>query len=417
MGISGTVLLLSGMLILSLLLRPLAERRRLPLAAVLVSTGFVGSELLLSFGVDTGVRYDAFHDLIFYVFLPVLVFEAGFRTDPVMLRRNLAVILIFTVPILLLSVFVSATLIYFGIGHPGGFPWIAALLTGALLAATDASPVTNLFSRLGVPKRLRVLLEGEDLFNDGVAIVTFSIFLYIALHPTEDISTMDVFIRFFVVFFGGILTGLLTGLAFLLLARLFDDSIQAAVVTLISAYSSYLLAEQALNVSGVMAVMITALIMGRVIHNDFQDERGTFVDTFWGFNVYVAEALVFLLMGVTVTVDMFRDRWLAMIIGIAAILLARAIGVFGASPLISKLPGVDPLSREYQRLLFLGGLRGAVVLALALSIPLELDYWWTIQSIAFGVVIFTLFVQAPVTRAYAEKSGLAEKASLSRPDS
>ena len=185
--------------------------------------------------------------------------------------------------------------------------------------------------------------------------------------------------------------------------------VQQALVSLISAYTAFLLANEILQVSGVMAVLVTGLIMGRVIHNDFQDERGTFVDTFWGFNVYVAEALVFLLMGVTVTVDMFRDRWLAMIIGIAAILLARAIGVFGASPLISNLPGVDPLSPEFQRLLFLGGLRGAVVLALALSIPLELDYWWTIQSIAFGVVIFTLFVQAPLVDPLLRRSHLVGK--------
>ena len=82
----------------------------------------------------------------------------------------------------------------------------------------------------------------------------------------------------------------------LLLWRLFEDSIQQALVTLISAYTAYLIANEVLQVSGVMAVLVTGLIMGRVIHNDFQDERGSFVDTFWSFNVYVAEALVFLLM-------------------------------------------------------------------------------------------------------------------------
>ena len=77
-----------------------------------------------------------------------------------------------------------------------------------------------------------------------------------------------------------------------------------------------------------MAVLVTGLIMGGVIHNDFQDERGSFVDTFWSFNVYVAEALVFLLMGVTVTLGMFEERWLAMLIGIIAICCARG-RVFG----------------------------------------------------------------------------------------
>ena len=119
-------------------------------------------------------------------------------------------------------------------------------------------------------------------------------------------------------------------------------------------------------------------------------------DDFWTFNVYVAESLMFLLMGVTVTVGMFTDNWLAMLIGIAAVLIARAVGIFGGAPLVSLLPNVEPVPKSYQRLIFLGGLRGAVTLALALALPFELEYWWTIQSIAFGVVLFTLFVQAPL---------------------
>jgi CPA1 family monovalent cation:H+ antiporter len=201
----------------------------------------------------------------------------------------------------------------------------------------------------------------------------------------------------------------LVGLGFLLVSRLFDDSIQQALVTLISAYTAFLIANELLEVSGVMAVLVTGLIMGRVIHNDFQDERGSFVDTFWGFNVYVAEALVFLLMGVTVSLNMFEERWLAMLIGIAAIMIARAVGVFGASPLINLLPWVERLPKNFQQVLFLGSLRGAVVLALSLSLPLDLPYWWTIQSIAFGVVIFSLFVQAPLIDPFLRRSTLVGK--------
>ena len=396
MGISHAIMMMAGMLILALLLKPVAERRRLPFAAVLVLTGFLGSELLLSLNVDTGVRHQSFHDLIYYVFLPLLVFEAAFKIDALMLKKNLFVILLLSIPILLLSTTITAALVYVGINHPQGFPWIAAFLTGAVLAATDASPITVRFPKLGVPRRLRVLMEGEDLFNDATAIVIFNIFLYVALHPTEQITLPDAVVAFVMVFFGGIFVGLLVGLGFLLVSRLFDDSIQQALVSLISAYTAFLLANNMLGVSGVMAVLVTGLIMGRVIHTDFQDERGSFVDNFWGFNVYVAEALVFLLMGVTVSLSMFQERWLAMLIGIVALLVARAVGVFGTAPLINRLPWVERVPMGYQQVLFLGSLRGAVVLALALSLPVELPYWWTIQSIAFGVVIFSLFVQAPM---------------------
>jgi len=396
MSISTTLMTLVGMLLVSLLVKPFAQRFGLPLAAVLVVTGFIGSELIVLSGRSTGIDHVAFHDLIMFVILPLLVFEAAFKIDAKLLRKNLWVILFLAIPILLLSVGVSAVLIYYGIGHASGFPWIAALITGAALSATDASPITNQFARLGVPKRLRVLMDGEDLFNDATAIVTFSIFLYIALHPHEEITGADVAIRFLVVFFGGALIGLIVGLGFLILSRLFEDPIQQGIVTVSSAYSAFLLANEVLNVSGVMAVLITGLIMGRVIHNDFQDARGTFVDQFWSFNVYVAEAMMFLLMGMVITYSMFEERWLAMLIGIVAIMGARAIGIFGTAPILSRLPAVEPIDRSYQKIMVTGSLRGAVVLALALSLPTDLDYWWTIQSIAFGAVMFSLFVQAPV---------------------
>lgn len=395
MAISATLILLAAMLLLSLLLKPIAAKYNLPFAALLVLTGFIGSELIISFGIDTGVRYDIFHDLIIFVFLPLLIFEAAFKINVKQLLKNGVVILFFALPVMLLSTAVAAVMIYYGIDHPTGFPWLAALLAGSLLAATDPVAVLELMRKSGVPKRLCILLDGEALFNDATAIVTFSIFLYIAQHPMEDITVMDATYRFMVVFFGGAIIGLFVGFIFLFLSRLLQDHIQQAIVTLIAAYASYLLADS-VHVSGVMSVLVAGMVLGRVIHHDFQDhEKSNFVDDFWSFNVYVAEAIMFLLMGVTITLGMFTDNWLAMLIGIVAVLIARAVGVFGGAPLISLLPSVERISMGYQQIMFMGGLRGAVTLALALSLPFELSYWWTVQSIAFGVVLFTLFVQAP----------------------
>lgn len=396
MAISTTLILLAAMLLLSLLLKPIAAKYNLPFAALLVLTGFIGGEIVISAGIDTGIRYDSFHDLIIFVFLPLLIFEAAFKIDVKQLLKNGVVILFFALPVMLLSTAVAAVMIYYGIGHPTGFPWIAALLAGSLLAATDPVAVLELMRKSGVPERLCILLDGEALFNDATAIVTFSIFLYIAQHPLEDITVMDATSRFLVVFFGGAIIGLVAGFIFLFLSRLLQDHIQQAIVTLIAAYASYLLADS-VHVSGVMSVLVAGMVLGRVIHHDFQDhKKSNFVDDFWSFNVYVAEAIMFLLMGVTITIGMFTDNWLAMLIGIIAVLIARAVGVFGGAPLISLLPGVERISMGYQQVMFMGGLRGAVTLALALSLPLSLDYWWTVQSIAFGVVLFTLFAQAPL---------------------
>lgn len=395
MAISATLILLAAMLLLSLLLKPIAAKYNLPFAALLVLTGFIGSEIIISFGIDTGIRYDIFHDLIIFVFLPLLIFEAAFKINVKQLLKNGVVILFFALPVMLLSTAIAAVMIYYGIGHPSGFPWLAALLAGSLLAATDPVAVLELMRRSGVPERLCILLDGEALFNDATAIVTFSIFLYIAQHPMENITVMDATYRFMVVFFGGAIIGLFAGFIFLFLSRLLQDYIQQAIVTLIAAYTSYLLADL-VHTSGVMSVLVAGMVLGRVIHHDFQDHaKSNFVDDFWSFNVYVAEAIMFLLMGVTITLGMFTDNWLAMLIGIVAVLIARVVGVFGGAPLISLLPSVERIPMGYQQIMFMGGLRGAVTLALALSLPTELDYWWTVQSIAFGVVLFTLFVQAP----------------------
>ncbi len=396
MTISTSLMLLALMLLVSLLFKPLAEKYAIPFAGLLVVTGFIGSEVVIYFGIDTGIRYDSFHDLIIYVFLPVLIFEAAFKMDMQQLFRNIIVILFFALPIMLLSTVIAAVMIYYGIGHPTGFPWIAAFLTGSILAATDPVTVLEVMRKAGVSERLCTIIDGEALFNDATAIVTFSVFLYIAMHPMEEISVMDASLRFMIVFFGGAILGLFVGFVFLFLSRLLEDYIQQAIVTLIAAYSSFLIADS-VHVSGVMSVLITGMVLGRVIHCDFQDhEKRGFVDDFWSFNVYVTEAIMFLLMGLTITLGMFEDNWLAMLIGIAAVLFSRAVGVFGGTPLVSSLPGVERISMGYQRVMFVGGLRGAVTLALALSIPVELEYWWTVQSIAFGVVLFTLFVQAPL---------------------
>ncbi len=398
MDTGHVILLLAGLLLLALLIQPLARRLHLPFTATLVIAGFVASEVLVGAGIDTGVRAGNFHDLVFFVFLPVLIFESAYTIDVRLLLKNLVPILFLAIPLMLLSTLITAVLVYAGIAHPTGFPWIAALLTGALLSATDPVAVVALFRQMGAPERLTVLLEGESLFNDATAIVVFGVIIALATSSGGAMTLADAGLRFCAVFFGGALVGALIGLAFVGITRLLGDEITRALATVIAAYLGFVLAEYWLHVSGVMAVLVTGLILGRSSTGNGARDDG-FVRTLWAFNAYVANALVFLLMGVTVTLDMFSERWLAMLIGIAGVLVARAIGIFGLVPLISRLPAIEPIPRPYQVVMFWGGLRGAVTLALALALPTSLDYWWTIQSIAFGVVLFTLFAQATTTGA------------------
>ncbi len=397
MSLATTLLVLSAMLVLGLLSRPLCDRLHLPYSVSMLLIGFIGSEIIVAMGHDTGIRAELFSNIVFYGLLPVLIFESAFHIDADALLDELRSVLLLSIPVLVLSTFVAAILLYHGIGHPVGFPWMAALLCGALLSATEPSAILPLLRRSGVPKRARILLEGESLFSDGTAIVFFGILLYLATHPQEHITTADIIARFLIVFFGGMACGLFVGVGFLWLARHFRDPVIHAAITLISAYSSYLIAEVWLGVSGVMAVLITAIVIGRLVRAD-QDQAGlAFVDRLWQFNAFFAGSLVYLLMGVTITVAMFEQRWLAMLIGIGAVIVARALGILVVSPLLN-LGRPRRLSWRDRGVLAWGGLRGAVTLALALSIPVSLDYWWTIQSIAFGVVVFSLFAQAPGMR-------------------
>ncbi len=173
MPIYNILLIFCLLLTLALLCEPLARRLHLPLPGLLVLAGFAGSEALVNMGIDTGIRFDDFHNLIVYVFLPLLVFAGALTLDTRELKHHLALILFLAIPVLLWSMLTSAVLIYFGIGHPGGFPWIAALLTGALLAATDPMAVLPLLKRMGAPPHIALLLDGESLFNDAAAIVVF----------------------------------------------------------------------------------------------------------------------------------------------------------------------------------------------------------------------------------------------------
>ena len=168
------------LMVLALALQPLALRIRMPFGLVLVLLGFAGAELWVAAGGDTGIHWRWFDDLVFHVLLPILIFEAAYNLAPRHLLRNLTLILALALPVMLLSTAVIAALLYVGIDHPKGFPWLAALIAGALLSATDPTAVLELLKRTGAPPRLLLILDGEGLFNDANAIVLFTLLVALA---------------------------------------------------------------------------------------------------------------------------------------------------------------------------------------------------------------------------------------------
>lgn len=391
--------------VLSLIGEPIARLLRVPHSVVLVLTGAIVAYVVTSVvGVDTGLRAGNFQELIFFVFLPVLIFEAATKIPLRRLRENLGAILFLAIVGMLLTTVITASMLYWGIGHAVGFPWIAALLAGALLAATDPVAVVAQLKTLGAPERLEVLLEGESLFNDATAIVAFGIFLTLALMPEADVTLSGATVDFFVTFIGGAVVGLGFGFAGVLALRAMGNHIGVASVTLTAAYGSFLLAESVLHVSGVMGSLVAGLLLARSLESRSNRQS---VDFLWSELAYLANGCVFLLMGVTITLDMFRERWLAMLIAIAGVLIARSISTIGGLALLNPFLA-NRVPASYQVAMVWGGLRGAVTLALALSLPTELEYWWTIQSMAFGVVLFTMLIQAPTTPLLLRRTNLVK---------
>ena len=388
----SALLSFTGLLLIALLIEPVAARLRLPFGAALVAVGFAGSEALIGLGIDTGLRWYHFTNLILHVFLPVLVFESAFNLDIRHLFKNIVAVIYLAVPMYLLATCVTGTLIFLGIAHPLGFPWLVALLAGALVSATDPVAVVDICKKLGVPARLLVMLDGESLFNDSIAIVLVTLLLSLTTMPDQTLSVMSVIFEFLRIFFGGLVCGAGIGLAGALLMKLFNTGISRGILTLAAAIFSVSVAEHVFDVSGVMAVLTAGLIMGEA-----NRRLGTiaFIGYLWNLNGYIATALIFLLVGATITVEMFSSQWLAMIIGIVAALLSRVLIVYVFLPPLQWVQLIEPISIAHRTVLFWGGLRGAVVLALALSLPLELEAWFTVQSIAYGVVLFTLLLQAP----------------------
>jgi len=396
MNLAPTLLLLTVLLTLAITLQPLARRLRLPLAATLLLTGFLGSEALVATGRTIALDYRMIHDLAFFGLLPLLVFSAGLRLDPGRLRENLAPIAWLALPMPLAICLLSAAFIWWGIGHPDGFPWSTALVAGAILTATEPFPLRNRLRGSPPCRRLAVVLEAEGLINIAVAVVLYQIAIQFALLPPGSVSGADVALGFLWSLSGGAAWGIVISLLALFLSRRLQSPQQQTLVAVTTAYLAFLGAEHWLGGSGIVAAIIAGLFFGRATRADFSDQQEVFQEQFWGFISHIAGAVIFLVMGISFTLPLFQERWLAMLIGIAALLAVRAPQTLVAWLAFRFTPGVPPLNAAERRIGYTAGLRGAVALALALAIPIELTAWWTVHAMVFGVVLFSLVVQAPL---------------------
>jgi CPA1 family monovalent cation:H+ antiporter len=396
----------------------IVQRLRIPYTVALVVVG-----LLITF--QNQLELDLTPELILALFVPPLLFEAAFHIEFRRLRENLLPILALAIPGVLLSTFLVGGLVSWGVG----IPLSSALVFGALISATDPVAVVALFRSLGAPKRLTTIVEGESLFNDGTAIVIFGIALAAAVplaagaHGAADmngtagdegsVSALAAVLQFLTVALGGV--GLGAGLGWIvsqLIARV-DDYLIETTLTTVLAFGAYLLGER-LHVSGVLAVVGAGIVCGNLGPHGMSPTTRIVLFNFWEYLAFVANSLVFLLIGLDVNVRQIIAYLPQISIAVGALLLSRALVIYGLTGLVNlyqrRSPQFSAVPRSYQHILFWGGLRGAISLALVLSLPAAFEDRGLLQVMTFGVVLFTLLIQGTTMNTLLRRLKLIERA-------
>jgi CPA1 family monovalent cation:H+ antiporter len=377
-----------GLLVAAIVVALVARRLRLPYTVGLVVAG-----LLLAL---TRVKSDVVltHEFVFDIILPPLLFEAAINIHWQALRRD-------ALPVLTLAVvgtLISAVVVTAGMAVVLDWPIRSALLFGVLIAATDPVAVIAMFKDNGVTGRLRLLVESESLFNDGVAAVLFSLTLTWAQAAGGDLVTpTEVVKNLLFTVGGGTMVGLACAGVAIAVAGRTSDYLVESTLTAVTAYGSFLLAEHFLY-SGVLATVAAGLLLGNMgilSENDRgrMSPRGReFAIALWDFIAFIVNSLIFLLIGMTLAGIPFSRVGavtLATIIGL--VLLARAATVYPLCLLFVRSRWA--IAFRSQHVLWWGGLRGALGLALALALPPSLAYRNEILVATFAVVAFSVVVQ------------------------
>ncbi len=368
------------LLLIAAVVAMLTRRLRLPYSVGLVAAGIILA--VLPFAPSVNLT----KDLIFTALLPPLLFEAAFYIHWDQLRRDFTVIVVLAT----VGVALSACVTAFGMHYLARWQWLGALVFGVLIAATDPVSVIATFKEAKAQGRLLVLIECESLFNDGTAAVAFGVLVALALG--QQLTPLGIAATLLKTVCGGILCGAAVAVGALLLAGQTEDHLVEITFTTVAAYGSFLLADH-FGLSGVLATITAGLVMSNFTSFGTISDRGKeAIQAFWEYAAFVANSLVFLLIGMHEAHQNFRAIWLPAVIAIVLVTLGRAVAIYPCCFLFSR--SSRRVTMKHQHVLLWGGLRGAVALALALGLPTELPRREEIVTITFAVVAFSVFVQS-----------------------
>ena len=362
-----------------------SHRVRVPYAVGLVIAGLALGNVT-SF---SGPTLDS--DLLFLVVLPGLLFEGAFGLHFGEFWKARYSILTLAVPGLVASTLLTATVLWWGVNQfqPGSVTLNEALAFGALISATDPLSVLSLFRSLGVDPRLGVMVEGEALFNDGTAVVIFTIVL--GFSGGEIFSWSAAAVQFLRITALAAIVGGALGFAAGLLTRTIDDPMVEITVTLLSAYGAFI-AAQLLGLSGVIACVVAGMITGSWGARGMQPLTRAAADSFWTYTAFLLNSFVFLLIGTKIHLATLSHYLPEILIGWVAINVSRA-AVVCAKYAIMRAAGVKDFPLSWAVILSWGGLRGGLSMVLALALPTSFGHREMILHTTYGVVLLTLIVQ------------------------
>ena len=398
-GLAIPMLVFCGLFLLAAISAILLKKLRFPYTIGLVVIGMALGMLAEHCEILSPIlRLSLTHDLIMYVLLPVLIFEAAINIKLAALIKELVPVLMLAIPGVILSTLIVGVIL----GELTPLTLAGALLFGALISATDPVAVIALFKEVNAPGRMSLLMDAESLFNDATAIVMFGIVLSIIQSGTglSGSTAFVAFLEFFRVFFGGIFVGTAMGGGMLVLLRLSRGMPYVHIaLTTVLALASFIIADHVFETSGVMSVIAAGIVTrsyGRRAMADFMTLRH--LDPYWEFMAFVANSFIFLLLGLSEdfllrNLDRLMMFYPTLIIAIAAVLLARFMVVYLLLPVSNLIPLSGKVDSNSRKVMFWGGLRGVVPVALMLSIPDSMPEKRMIIEMTLAVILFSLLIQ------------------------
>jgi CPA1 family monovalent cation:H+ antiporter len=406
-----SLIALAALLLASCILAPLAQRLRLPhsvlLAAAGLAVGLVGIGTgtlppLLGGGEAAGLQAFGLSAQDFLLlFLPPLLFTAGLHVDVRLLMDEVWAVLLLAV----VAVVVTTGVVGAALTGLSDFSWAAALLLGAIIATTDPAAVVAVFRDLGATKRLRVIVEGESLLNDAAAIALFAALTVLAQAEGED-SAVAVAIEALPDFAIGAITGVLFArAAWTMLTVLGRNPVLEQTFSLVIPYATYIIASDALNASGVVAVAFAGLAIAAEGPSRFAPANWQALLRFWDWIEFAVVSVVFLvssILSARLLLNLSFLDWLDCILVFAAAIAARALVLYGLLPMLTLAGLAEKIDQRFRAIILWGGLRGAITLILALAVmenaSLPMDFRESVAGVAVGYVFLTLFISAPSLR-------------------